>query len=155
MSGCYAPGDFKKYFVENMEALGLDVPSGFAETFNLALEKATLMLSALNTLGSSATIAELVGATTGLEQLMVLGAMSASYYVGAFVGSLAVAAGRSMACGTSISDFFVFIFIRRHNLDFKGWQNFYARNPAVLDSNWPFRSSFAARARTSRHFEYA
>ena len=38
------------------------------------------------------------------EKLIVIGAMSASYYVGAVIGSIAVVTGRSLAGGTSLSD---------------------------------------------------
>jgi hypothetical protein len=37
-------------------------------------------------------------------KLMVIVAMSASYYVGAVIGSIAVATGRSLSGGTSLSD---------------------------------------------------
>lgn len=56
------------------------------------------MLGALKALGPKATVAELIGATTTLEKLGVVGMMSASYYVGAMIGSLFVASDAVKAC---------------------------------------------------------
>ena len=47
---------------------------------------------------------ELIVAGTGLEQLAAMNALSAAYYAGAVVGSLAVATGRTLSGGTSLPD---------------------------------------------------
>jgi hypothetical protein len=154
MSQCYVAGDFKKYFDENMQALGLSVPSGLFDTYQLAVGTAATLVGTLSHLGKGATIGELIGATVGLEKLGVLAAMGAAGYTGAVIGSIAVASGRSIGCGTSISD--LLVFVRQHRLYFNGAERFYARNPAVLDSKYPFRQRYAAALRTSpRTFEYA
>ena len=36
MSQCYNPGDFKKYFNENMSALGAPVPQGLFDSYQKA-----------------------------------------------------------------------------------------------------------------------
>ena len=45
MSQCYNPGDFKKYFTENMNAPGLTVPSGLFDTSEKSIATAVLILS--------------------------------------------------------------------------------------------------------------
>ncbi|MDY6992162.1 MAG: hypothetical protein SVR94_06085 [Pseudomonadota bacterium] len=72
-------------------------------------------------------MAEIAGATVGLEKLLVLGAISASGYVGAVIGSIAIATGRSLGCGYRISD--MSVFLERNNLKFHNWNAFYTLNP--------------------------
>jgi len=91
MSLCYNMGDFDEYFLENMKDLNLSVPTNLFGTYEKAISTAALMLGAHHTLGKTATIAELVGATVGLEKLMVISALSASGYAGAVIGSIVVA----------------------------------------------------------------
>ena len=154
MLQCYKSGDFNKYFTENMTALGLVAPSSLFDSSEKAVATATTMLSAITQLGKGATVTELVGATTGLEQLLVVGAMSAAGYAGAVIGSIAVATGRTLSCGSRISDFFVFI--DKNNLKFKGWDLFYASNPQILNTKLPSRNSYGIRCRYNlSQFDYA
>ncbi|WP_348945257.1 hypothetical protein ABHF33_01205 [Chitinibacter sp. FCG-7] len=145
MTKCYATGDFKKYFKENMDELGLPFPTSLFDTYNTAIATATTLVSALKTLGKGATMAELIGATTGLELLAVAASIGAAAYTGAVIGSIAVASGRSLGCGARISD--LFVFAEQNNLQFEGLSTFYRLNPQILDTNLIFRKSFAARAR--------
>ena len=59
---------------------------------------ADTILGTLRTLGPTATIGELIGATTGLELLAAASALGASFYVGAVIGSLIVATDASLVC---------------------------------------------------------
>lgn len=79
---CYKKGDFYRYFEENMNALGLSAPKSLFESAEKATATAIVMISTLEHLGKHATIAELVGATTKLEKLMVAGSFIAAGYVG-------------------------------------------------------------------------
>jgi len=154
MNQCYRAGDFKKYFKENMQALGLPFPSTFFDSYNAAIAHAIIMLETLKTLGKGATVAELIGATTGLEKLKVAATFGATAYVGAVIGSIAVASGRSLGCGSRISD--MFVFTHQNKLQFKGWQTFYIHNSKIFDKNNPLRKSFSLRAKSSpSNFEYA
>ena len=154
MSQCYNPGDFKKYFNENMKALGAPVPTTLFDSYQTAVGTASLLVGALNGLGKGATIAELVGATVGLEKLMVAGAFGAAAYIGMVIGSIAVASGRSLGCGYRISD--MFVFLEQNNLKFNGWNAFFSHNPQILDKSYPFRNSVGLRAKSSPiSFEYA
>jgi len=147
MSQCHAVGDFKKYFDENMEALGAPVPSGLFETYDKAIGTAAQMVAALEVLRKGATVAELFAAMTLSRALLVAGALSAAAYTGVVIGSIFVASIRSLSCASGITDFP--LFIQQHNLAFRGWWSFYARNPEVLDRESPFHGSFGVRARTS------
>ncbi|MEC5160584.1 MULTISPECIES: hypothetical protein [unclassified Janthinobacterium] len=96
--------DFYKYFKENMDGLGLPAPETLFGNAQLALGNLIIFLSQIDKFGKTVTIGELIGAGTKLEQLGVIAALSASFYAGAVIGSIAIATGRSLAGGTSISD---------------------------------------------------
>ncbi|WLQ15406.1 hypothetical protein O5O45_05670 [Hahella aquimaris] len=154
MGQCYKSGDFYKYFKENMDALGMPAPDSLFNSFTAAVSTVSTITSALNTLGSGATMAEIVGATTGLEALMVIGSIGASIYAGAAAGSIAVATGRSLGCGSRIAD--MFAFTEENNLQFPGWKSFYLHNPQIFDTRNPHRYSFAVMAKaSSARFGYA
>lgn len=146
MASCSTRQDFYGYFKENMEAMGLSVP---ASLFNTQAETAALittMLTAFKTLGKNATVAELVGATTGLEKLLVLGALRASWYVGAAIGSFAVATGRYASCGASISD--VMLEIHQNGITPPpAWLHTHlAQHPEIFDKKHAGRIAYAVRA---------
>jgi hypothetical protein len=65
---------------------------------------------------------ELIGATVGLEKLAVAASIGAAAYTGAVIGSIAIASGRSLGCGSRISDMFAFTHL--NDLQFSGWHAF-------------------------------
>ena len=97
---CGAAGFFLAYKT-NMEALGLEVPTSWYGTQVSILTKLGALVAAVDKLGQGATLAELVGATTLPEKLLVGGAIYASYYTGAAIGSAMVAMGKYTGCGSS------------------------------------------------------
>jgi len=136
--------DFKKYFNENMTDLGLPVPSTIFDSIASAIASAALMLEAMSSLGPTATVAELLIATKNVEKLKLASTLLASYWVGAVVGSLAVATGRVIGCGTSLSD--VIAFQSQHGLHFESSTMFYASNPEIFSRNHN-NHAFTLRAR--------
>ena len=144
MDKCYTNGDFKKYFKQNMNTIGLDVTDSLFETQGKALETLTAIGVALQTLGAGATIAEIVGATVGLEKLMVIAGAKASYYLGGATGSLLVATKRSLTCGRGILD--IFVFMDKNDLKFEGRDTFFLSNPEILDTNHRNRKIFRVKA---------
>ncbi|CAN7745339.1 hypothetical protein [Duganella sp. Dugasp56] len=96
--------DFYKYFKENMDGLGLATPENLFGSSQSAVSTASTLLALIDRFGKKVTVAEMIGAGTGIEKLAVLGAANASYYVGAVIGSIAIATGRALAGGTSLSD---------------------------------------------------
>lgn len=138
--------DFQAYFKENMEALGLTVPTTLFQSQADAAAMIAALLTTFKTLGKNATIAELAGATTGLEKLMVLGALRASYYIGAAVGSFAVATGRYATCGASISD--VLLNVHRHGVMLPLWlRSHFMQHSEILNTRHPARIAYATKAR--------
>lgn len=87
-----------------MDGLGLPAPESLFGTLSSATATAATILSQIDKFGKVVTVAEIIGATTTLEKLSVVGALSASFYAGAVIGSLDVATGRYTACGVSIAD---------------------------------------------------
>jgi hypothetical protein len=97
--------DVYKYFKENMEDLGLTAPpESLYGTQTLAISTISAILATIDKFGTKVTVIELARAGTKLERLGVLGALGASFYAGAVIGSLAVATGRTISGGTSLAD---------------------------------------------------
>ncbi|SDG13781.1 MULTISPECIES: hypothetical protein [unclassified Duganella] len=95
---------FYKYFKENMEALGLPAPENLYGNLQLAINTAMTLVGYVEKFGTKVTVREMIGAGIRGEKLLTVWTMGASYYVGAVIGSIAVAAGRSLAGGTSLAD---------------------------------------------------
>lgn len=102
--------DFYKYFSENMDALHLPAPHSLFSTAKQAKETIGALAGATRAFGTKATVGEIIGTIPNLAaaaDLITLGsAISASFYLGACIGSLAVALGRTMSGGKQIVDFF-------------------------------------------------
>ena len=154
MANCYKAGAFKQYFDENMTALGLPVPSTLFDNFNAAIANAGLILETLGSLGKGATMAEVIKATTGLEKLKVAASLGAAFYVGAAIGSIAVASGRSLGCGSRMADMFV-LMQQNKQLEFDGWHAFYAMNPEILNKSSRVRRLYFSKALSASKKTYA
>lgn len=105
---------FYRYFKENMESLGLPAPESLFGTLQTAVANAAVFVAQMDKYGKKITVGELIGAGTRLEKLGVAGALSAAFYVGAVIGSIAIATGRTLSGGTSITD--VLLTARQQNL---------------------------------------
>ncbi|MGY0614409.1 hypothetical protein [Vibrio sp. FJH11] len=145
MTTCDISSDeFFKNFNANMKALGLPVPTTLFDSATAAISNAGIMIEVLKTLGREATVAELIKATTGLEKLKVAGALLASFYVGAVVGSIAVASTKSLTCGLNQSDFFTFQ--KKHGLTYPNSHQFYAANREILAQKVKKHASYWSKA---------
>lgn len=137
-----------------MNALGMPVPTTLFDTYQTAIETASTLTGTLATLGKGAAMSEIIGATVGLEKLAVAATVCATAYTGTVIGSIAVASGRSLGCGSRISD--MFVFANQNGFNFNEWHAFFSRNQEIFDKNNKNRVSFGDRARTSPvSFEYA
>lgn len=96
--------DFYKYFKENMDALGIPCPESLFGTVQMAAGTAATILGYIDKFGRTVTVRQLIGAGTRLEWLATVGALSAAFVVGAIIGSIAVATGRTLAGGRAMSD---------------------------------------------------
>ncbi|MDR6449652.1 hypothetical protein J2794_005790 [Paraburkholderia terricola] len=103
MANACTGADFYRAFKANMDALGLEVPASVSTAPANVIARVAAMVAAAEKLGKTASVAELIGATTTGEKLLVFGAMYASFWLGAAVGSLMVAASGYTECGKSAS----------------------------------------------------
>ena len=145
---CGGAGFFQAYKT-NMEALGLDVPTSWYGSQVTVLTKLGALVAALDKLGKDATTAELLGSTTMPEKLLVGGAMYASWYTGAAIGSAIVATATYRSCGASRTGNSAAV------LRFQGdtairvspqMQHHLTCHPEIFDQSAPGRRAYAHRA---------
>jgi hypothetical protein len=102
---------FYSYFKESMNAAGVPCPDELAATFlsvGVATANIAAMTAAITKLGVTATVAELFtasGIALATDVVIVIGAMSAAYYLGALIGALAYASGQALRDLTSTNSF--------------------------------------------------
>ena len=125
------PG-FYDYFRENMEALGLPAPATLYGNLTTALATAGTLVGLVEKFGTKVTVADVAGAGFRSEQLLAVGAVAASFYTGAVIGSLAVATGRTLADSTSMADVINFAAASRLNAPWLATT--LARNPQLCGS---------------------
>lgn len=135
--------EFYKYFKENMDALKLPAPESLFSSLQTAVANTVVILGFIDKFGKSVTIAEMLGAGTKLEGLAAIGACSAAFYVGAIIGSIAVATGRTLADGTSISD--VYSTALRYGLARPWLYSHIQRFPAIYDRKSAIRGGYQYR----------
>ena len=128
---CYDFHNFGEYFKQNMNAIGLPAPTDMFGTVTTAYANINELGTAVDLYGSQVTVAEVWGATSKLEKLRLIGPLIASYYTGAAVGSAAVALGRSLGCGATISD--AMWQLREHGGYFSWVEAELLRNPQFLN----------------------
>jgi len=136
-----------------MSALGLPAPNSLFSSLTAALAKLGAMLNAFKSVGPTATVAEMIGATVLKEKLDVIGVMAASYYVGAVIGSVIVATESARARkdpyrNTPIARYGAALrFIATRGMIIPiDFEIFIQRNPEVI-ADTPLRKSYALRAR--------
>lgn len=133
--------DFYQYFKENMESVGLPAPHTLFATLASALATATTILTQIDKFGKKVTIGELIRAGTHLEQLAIVGAYSAAFYVGAVIGSIAVATGRVLGNGTSLAD--ALFSAQRHGVHRDWITDCFHAHPEIYRTELPNRSCFS------------
>lgn len=97
-------------FRENMDSLGMPAPTSLFATGKQTKETITAIMGAMKAFGAKATLGEILGTIPSLSaagDLFTLGsAIYASFYVGACIGSFAIATQRSLTGGKQLIDFF-------------------------------------------------
>lgn len=132
--------EFYKYFKQNMDDLGLAAPESLFGTMQAAISTATVILSQIDKYGPRVTMEILARCGTRLEQLAFLGSCCAAFYVGAVIGSIAVATGRSLAGGTTIVD--VLSTATRHDLSRPWLVTLFHRWPGIYDTGASARNMY-------------
>lgn len=131
---------FYSYFKENMAALGLPAPESLFGSVQSTVTTATAILAFIDKYGTKVTVGDMIGAGTRLEGLGTAGACAAAFYVGAVIGSLAVASGRSLGKGTSLSD--VLVTVSRWGFSRPWLAPFLQRVPGVYNPGVATRANY-------------
>ena len=137
--------NFYQYFNENMENMGLPAPRTLFSSVTSAVATATTLLGQIEKFGKHVTINELLRAGTKLEQLAIIGACSAAFYVGAVIGSIAVATGRVLGSGATLAD--VLFTAHRHGLQTDWLSQCLYMYPGIYQSDVPGKSQYRFRGR--------
>ena len=87
-----------------MWALGLPTYETVPQTSTEVLASINALNNVITTFGKTVTVAELIKAGDLSDKLSVIGGMLASYYVGAMIGSAAVALKKVLAENNSFDD---------------------------------------------------
>lgn len=131
--------EFYKYFKENMAALGLTAPETLFGTLQAAVGTAATILTQVDKYGPRVTVGDLARGATRLEQLTYLGSVCAAFYVGAVIGSIAVATGRALTGGTTVAD--VLFVATRHDLNRSWLISVLLRWPGIYDHSVSARNT--------------
>lgn len=137
---------FYIYFKENMNELGLPAPASLFGSLTAAVSSIGAMSKYVKTFGTTATISEMVGTLAGgstaagggcvglatalSEVALAFGGLAAAFYVGACIGSLAVATGKYLSGGLSISD--CISTANTHGLQTQWLGNYLNMNPSAI-----------------------
>jgi hypothetical protein len=122
---------FYGYFKENMKGLGLPAPETLFGTLTTATATTAAIVAAVEKFGTAVTVGELIGAGSLSEVLIEIAALSAAFYVGACIGSLAVATGRYFFGGLSIGN--LFVCATAHGIETPRWLgDTISTNPVLL-----------------------
>lgn len=133
---------FYEYFKKNMEQLGLSAPESLYGTLERAVASVGAVLTIIDKLGPKTTVNEIIKAGTKLEIVGVLTAMGAAYYLGAVIGSIAVATGRKLSGGYTIID--VLDLARSNQLERPWLRDTLERFPGIYNVTVAGRSGTAA-----------
>lgn len=136
--------DFYKYSRENMDAMGAPAPEHLFGNLSTAIATTTTLVAFVDKFGTRVTVIEMIKAGTRLERLTTVGSWYAAYYAGVVIGSLAVAAGRTLAGGTSIAD--VLLEARKNGWGRPWLTALLQRQPAICNPKHTSRSCFHAAA---------
>lgn len=92
------------YFRENMQALHLPCPDYVTPTAMQVSGSVGTLYKFVEKYGTRVTVREMIGAGVASERWATIGTLSAAYYLGAIVGSAAVATFRVANKGMSLAE---------------------------------------------------
>ena len=145
MNRCPTQQSWYGYFQENMDALGLPIPASWHATATTVTGTLSTLAAISEKFGPRVTVGELVQAGTKTEILLVAAGISASWYLGAAIGSAAVASGNYASCGTRMSD--VFAYARMHGMLTPRITDHLMAHPEIYDVARTGRNSYGMFAR--------
>ena len=134
---------FYFYFSENMKGLGLPAPESLFGGATAAVGTITALLTLVDKYGTHASVQTVIvsggaagaagGAVSGaLRALHVVGAVAASFYVGACIGSLIVATHKKVDSPINWAD--IIHILKRHNIEVPKWlSSVYGLHPGIIN----------------------
>lgn len=133
--------DFGANFSQNMTAMGLPTPTSLYTSLASVLGSSAAIAGAIEKFGVRVTVGELIGAGLLTEQLAALGALSASYYLGAMAGSASIALAKCASEGESIAEDIEVGWDDIASGTHQGWQSAMsftvtARDPLAIDLDY-------------------
>jgi hypothetical protein len=128
-----------------MDALGLPTPTTWHGTATTVTGTLSTLAALSEKFGPRVTVGELIRAGTKTEILTVAGGISAAWYLGAAIGSAAVATGNYTSCGTRISD--VFTYATMHRMLTPRIKHQLVAFPEIYDVNRKRRHCYGMMAR--------
>lgn len=140
--------DFSKffdYFAENMGALGLPASREMFGNVGAAVASINGLEAYILKYGKKLTVRELIGAGFRFDKNATLGAMYASFYLGAAIGSLAVATARCMGGGLTLGE--ILFSAAQHGFASPWAHTHLAQNRVIWDQNMQGRSVYATLGR--------
>lgn len=135
--------NFYLYFRQNMDSLGLPAPVTLFGSLQMAMANTAAFVAHIDKFGQRVTVREMIGAGLRAEKLGMVATLSASFYVGAVIGSIAVATGRTLSGGVSLAD--VLWDLRCNGLHRPWLVDIMRRHPVVYDTNMVGRSIYRTR----------
>jgi hypothetical protein len=147
MDRCPKQSGWFSYFKENMEALGLPVPTSLYGGQTMVTGALASLVGVQSRFGSTVTVGELLKAGTKADALVVVAGVSASWYLGGAVGSAAVATGRHLACGTRMID--AISYAGRNGMLTPAIQHQLVAHPEIYDTTRRNRSLYGLLARAA------
>lgn len=93
---------FGKYYDDNMRALGLPTFNNAYATAFTILGEAKVIVDAVALRGGHLTVSQAIVGGADIARLNVVGAVLASFYAGASVGSVIVALSKSTGCSRTV-----------------------------------------------------
>lgn len=132
MSYCTSDnGLFGTFIDENMASLGLPMPSTTFETIGSMTAIATSMAEIIEINGTSINLYQALSKINSAKKTLSISAgITASYYLGALIGSMAVATGRCLSGGVTMSEA---IWAAREMGIFASWLDVeYIKHPELL-----------------------
>lgn len=147
MDACPKQQSWFSYFKENMDDMGLPVPTSWYGTQVAVTGSISSLVAVQSRFGARVTIGDLAGAGAATDGLVVIAGMSAAWYLGGAIGSSAVATGRHLGCGTRIID--VISYASRHRMLSPAIQHLLIAHPEIYDSKARNRRYYGMRARNA------
>gem|GEM_PF-1618603 len=135
--------DWIDYWKENMTALGIKPPEGYYATQVAVSSAIGTLVGVVEKFGPRVTVMELIGAGILSEKFLIFSGMLASAYVGAMIGSGAVATQRCLMKGTTLGDVLYYS-------TYNHWSNqavlkVIRSNPQIYEVDIPGRQFFLMR----------